>query len=180
MNASRILDKSASFLTFNMNFPLYGLSTMSPTPPLSQGAGYAVVLGLGLLFALFMNVVTGIQQKFSKISPNSASEFSAASRSLKTGLVVAGIVSSCVCLFFAYCAPPLKGLSPGTWSLTLLQSATQSYSMGISGGYWYAVGGTLQIALFAVIASKVKMNANRATTFPEVNHLTPNLHSETL
>jgi hypothetical protein len=56
----------------------------------------------------------------------------------------------------------------GTWSLTLLQSATQSYTMGISGGYWYAVGGTLQIAIFSVVASKVKMNANRATTFPEV------------
>lgn len=57
----------------------------------------------------------------------------------------------------------------GTWSLTLLQSATQSYNMGISGGYWYAVGGTLQIAIFSVIASKVKMNTNRATTFPEVS-----------
>lgn len=41
--------------------------------------------------------------------------------------------------------------------------------MGISGGYWYAVGGTLQIAIFSVIASKVKMNTNRATTFPEVS-----------
>ncbi len=35
----------------------------------------------------------------------------------------------------------------------------------------YAVGGTLQIAVFSVIASKVKMNANRATTFPEVLNL---------
>lgn len=68
---------------------------MSPTPPLPQGAGYAVVLGLGFFFALFMNVITWIQQKFSDFSSNSASEFSAASRSLKTGLVVAGIVSSC-------------------------------------------------------------------------------------
>ncbi|KIJ96893.1 hypothetical protein K443DRAFT_271420 [Laccaria amethystina LaAM-08-1] len=126
---------------------------MSPTPPLPQGAGYAVVLGLGLFFALFMNLITWIQQKFSDFSPNSASEFSAASRSLKTGLVVAGIVSS------------------WTWSLTLLQSATQSYSMGVSGGYWYAAGGTLQIALFSVIASKVKMNANRATTFPEIAYI---------
>lgn len=52
--------------------------------------------------------------------------------------------------------------------MTLLQSATQSYEMGVSGGYWYAVGGTLQIAIFSVIASKVKRNANGATTFPEV------------
>ncbi|KAJ4486883.1 urea transporter [Lentinula lateritia] len=119
-------------------------------PPLPQAVGYAVVLGLGIVFALAMNVTTWIQARFSKYKPNSASEFSAASRSLKTGLVVAGIVSS------------------WTWSLTLLQSATQSYEMGVSGGWWYAVGGTLQIAIFSVIASKVKMNANRATTFPEV------------
>ncbi|ETW77305.1 urea transporter [Heterobasidion irregulare TC 32-1] len=97
-----------------------------------------------------MNVITWVQSRYSRFSPNSASEFTAASRSLKTGIVVAGILSS------------------WTWSLTLLQSATQSYNMGVSGGYWYAVGGTLQIAVFSVIASKVKMNANRATTFPEV------------
>ncbi|KAF9477871.1 urea transporter [Pholiota conissans] len=123
---------------------------MSSATPLPQGAGYAVVLGLGFAFALFMNGITWIQQKFSNLSLNSTSEFSSANRSLKTGLVVAGIIGS------------------WTWSLTLLQSATQSYVMGVSGGYWYAVGGTLQIAIFAVIASKVKMNANRATTFPEV------------
>ncbi|KJA25361.1 hypothetical protein HYPSUDRAFT_134883 [Hypholoma sublateritium FD-334 SS-4] len=126
---------------------------MPSASPLPEAAGYAVVLGLGLAFALFMNGVTWIQKTFSKYSPNSASEFSAASRSLKTGLVVAGIVSS------------------WTWSLTLLQSATQSYVMGVSGGYWYAVGGTMQIAIFSVIASKVKINANRATTFPEVAYI---------
>lgn len=69
------------------------MSTASP--PLPQGVGYAVVLGLGLFFALMMNVISWIQLRFSEFSPNEASEFSAASRSLKTGLVVAGIVSSC-------------------------------------------------------------------------------------
>ncbi|KII91723.1 hypothetical protein PLICRDRAFT_105905 [Plicaturopsis crispa FD-325 SS-3] len=123
------------------------------TAPLSQGVGYAVVLGLGFFFALIMNVITWVQAKYSQFSPNSAAEFTAASRSLKTGIVVAGILSS------------------WTWSLTLLQSATQSYNIGISGGYWYAVGGTLQIAIFSVIASKVKMNANHATTFPEVAYI---------
>jgi hypothetical protein len=42
-----------------------------------------------------MNGITWIQAKFSKFSPNSAAEFTAASRSVKTGLVVAGILSSC-------------------------------------------------------------------------------------
>ncbi|KZT22308.1 urea transporter [Neolentinus lepideus HHB14362 ss-1] len=121
--------------------------------PLPQGVGYGIVLGLGFFFALVMNVITWVQARFSRYSPSSAAEFTAASRSLKTGIVVAGIVSS------------------WTWSLTLLQSATQSYTLGVSGGYWYAVGGTLQIAIFSVIASKVKSNANRATTFPEVAYV---------
>ncbi|KAI0052387.1 urea transporter [Auriscalpium vulgare] len=128
-------------------------------PPLPQGVGYGVVLGLGFLFAIIMNGITWVQAKYSKFSPNSAAEFTAASRSLKTGIVVAGILSS------------LLTVHKGTWSLTLLQSATESYNLGISGGYWYGVGGTLQIAVFSVIASKVKLNANRATTFPEVAYV---------
>jgi urea-proton symporter len=145
------------------------MPSYSSTPPLPAGIGYGVVLGLGFLFALIMNGITWIQTKFSQFSPSSAAEFTAASRSVKTGLVVAGILSSCELYHLLtlnnYRASPILG----TWSLTLLQSATQSYNMGISGGYWYAVGGTLQIAVFSVIASKVKMNANRATTFPEVS-----------
>jgi Na+/proline symporter len=77
---------------------------MSSAAPLPPAAGYAVVLGLGFAFALFMNGVTWIQQKFSHLSPNSASEFSAASRSLKTGLVVAGIISSCTWMIGVDCA----------------------------------------------------------------------------
>jgi hypothetical protein len=65
------------------------------TPPLPQAVGYGVVLGLGFFFALIMNGITWIQAKFSQYSPNSAIEFSSASRSVKTGLVVAGIISSC-------------------------------------------------------------------------------------
>ena len=111
---------------------------MSSAPPLPEAAGYAVVLGLGLAFALFMNGVTWIQKTFSQYSPSSASEFSAASRSLKTGLVVAGIVSSCK-IFFFFSVLILTWFVIGTWSLTLLQSATQSYVMGVSGGYWYVI-----------------------------------------
>lgn len=33
---------------------------------------------------------------------------------------------------------------------------------------WYGVGGTIQLALFAMVAAKVKMNANGAHTFLEV------------
>lgn len=33
---------------------------------------------------------------------------------------------------------------------------------------WYGVGGTIQLAIFAMVAAKVKMNANGAHTFLEV------------
>ena len=33
---------------------------------------------------------------------------------------------------------------------------------------WYGVGGTIQLAFFAMVAAKVKMNANGAHTFLEV------------
>lgn len=35
---------------------------------------------------------------------------------------------------------------------------------------WYGVGGTIQLAIFGMIAAKVKMNANGAHTFLEVLH----------
>lgn len=73
----------------------FPMPSVSSSPPLPQAVGYAVVLGLGFFFALAMNLTTWIQARFSQYSPNSASEFSAASRSLKTGLVVAGIISAC-------------------------------------------------------------------------------------
>ncbi|PPQ77900.1 hypothetical protein CVT25_015387 [Psilocybe cyanescens] len=75
--------------------------------PLPQGVGYAVVFALGFGLAVFINLITWTQAKFSDFSPNSASEFSAASRSLKTGLVVSGIFSSVGDLvqitLFGYC-----------------------------------------------------------------------------
>ena len=33
---------------------------------------------------------------------------------------------------------------------------------------WYGVGGTIQLGFFAMVAAKVKMNANGAHTFLEV------------
>ena len=77
-------------------------------------------------------------------------------------------------------------VSAWTWSATLLQSSTAAYTFGVSGPWyvfnlsvdrpvnsenasrWYGVGGTIQLAIFAMVAAKVKMNANGAHTFLEV------------
>lgn len=121
-------------------------------PDLNQGVGYGVILGLGAFFAIVMNLVTYLQNQLSKHKTSQADEFTAASRNIPFGLMVVSIVSS------------------WTWSLTLLQSATQSYNIGISGSYWYGVGGILQVSVFSIIAAKVKANANLVTTFPEMGY----------
>lgn len=122
-------------------------------PTLSQGVGYGVIIGLGIFFAILMNLVTFIQNKFTKANSNKVDEFTSASRGLPFGLVLCGILSS------------------WTWSLTLLQAPTESYNIGFSGGYWYAIGGLLQVSVFSIISSKIKKNANLITTFPEMAYL---------
>ncbi|KAH9856095.1 Na+/solute symporter [Lenzites betulinus] len=119
-------------------------------PLLSESVGYGVVVGVGFFFAAIMLCLTTLQSKFSKFSPSSSEEFSSASRSVKPGLVCCGIVSA------------------WTWSATLLQSSTAAYTFGVSGPWWYGVGGTIQLAIFAMVAAKVKMNANGAHTFLEI------------
>ncbi|KAF8130263.1 Na+/solute symporter [Boletus edulis] len=119
-------------------------------PLLSQSVGYGVVIGVGFFFAFVMLILTMLQRKFFKFTPASSEEFTSASRSIKPGLVCCGIVSA------------------WTWSATLLQSSTAAYTFGVSGPWWYGAGGTIQVCMFGMVASKVKMNANGAHTFLEI------------
>ncbi|KAL0952789.1 hypothetical protein HGRIS_007014 [Hohenbuehelia grisea] len=119
-------------------------------PLLGQSVGYGVVVGIGFFFAAIMVFLTFLQSKFTNISVDNSEEFTTASRSVKPGLVCCGIVSA------------------WTWSATLLQSSTAAYSFGVSGPWWYGVGGTIQLAIFGMVAAKVKMNANGAHTFLEI------------
>jgi Na+/proline symporter len=91
-----------------------------------------------------------LQNRFTAYSTTQSEEFNTASRSVKPGLITAGIVSS------------------WTWSATLLTSSTFAYSYGICGGMWYGAMGTFSIVLFSVIAIKIKANAAGAHTFPEI------------
>lgn len=119
-------------------------------PTLDQSVGYGVVVGVGFFFALVMLCLTAVQSNFSRFTPSSSEEFTSASRSVKPGLVCCGIVSA------------------WTWSATLLQSSTAAYTFGVSGPWWYGAGGSIQVAMFGMVAAKVKMNANGAHTFLEI------------
>lgn len=121
---------------------------MSPTLP--QSAGYGVVIGMGLFFSVFMLGITKLQTRYTSHQVSSAEEFTSASRSVKPGLIAAGIVSA------------------WTWAATLLQSSAVAYKFGISGPWWYASGACVQVLLFAMISAKMKQNAPKAHTFLEV------------
>lgn len=112
--------------------------------------------------------MTWLQNRYTRFSTKQAEEFSTASRSVKPGLIAAGIVSCKTVIRSSYHAGSniLILTIAWTWSATLLTSSTFAYSYGISGGMWYASMGTFQILLFSFIAIKIKSNAPGAHTFP--------------
>ncbi|KAG9243088.1 urea active transporter-like protein [Calycina marina] len=122
---------------------------MAIDPPLSQGWGYGIVLGLGAVFALGMVLVTWILKRYNH-ELQTSEMFSTAGRTVKSGLVASAVVSS------------------WTWAATLLQSSAVAYNYGVSGPFWYASGATVQILLFASIAIELKRRAPNAHTFLEV------------
>lgn len=121
---------------------------MATSPPLSQGVGYGVVVGLGLAFALGMILTTWILKRYQN-EVQTSEMFSTAGRTVKSGLVASAVVSS------------------WTWAATLLQSSGVAYRYGVSGPFWYASGATVQIILFATIAIELKKKAPNAHTFLE-------------
>lgn len=61
---------------------------------LPQGAGYGVVIGMGLFFSLLMVGIAKLQTRYTSHKTSSAEEFNSASRSVPPGLIAAGIVSA--------------------------------------------------------------------------------------
>ena len=122
---------------------------MAIAPPLSQGVGYGVVLGLGFIFAFGMIITTWVLKRYQN-EVQTSEMFSTAGRTVKSGLVASAVVSSC------------------TWEANLLQSSAVAYRYGVSGPFWYASGATVQILLFATLAIEMKRRAPNAHTFLEV------------
>ncbi|CAI5756355.1 unnamed protein product [Candida verbasci] len=120
---------------------------------LSPGVGYGLIIGGSAFFAIGMNLITYLINRAGNHNSNNIEEFVSGSRSIGFALLLSTIVSN------------------WTWSITLVVSAIKSFSMGVSGSYWYGIGGLCQVAVFAVISSKIKSNANLVTTFPEMGYL---------
>ncbi|CUS24971.1 LAQU0S23e00144g1_1 [Lachancea quebecensis] len=117
-------------------------------PILSQGYGYGFALGVGAGFALLMVIISKLLSKYMGQVQNSE-RFSTASRNVESGLIASSTVSA------------------WTWPATLLLSGTWAYVHGVSGAWLYAVGGTVQITLFAFLALQIKQHAPNAHTVSE-------------
>lgn len=111
---------------------------MSSILNFSYGYGYA--LGIGAAFALLMICISKLLSKYMRELQNSE-RFSTASRSVKSGLISSSTVSA------------------WTWPATLLSSGAWGYSHGVSGPFFYGIGGTIQILLFVFLAIEIKRNS---------------------
>lgn len=116
---------------------------------LPEWIGYAIVVGLGMVFAVIITIEVKIEEKYLGLSQTSEM-FNTAGRTIKTGLTAAAIVSA------------------WTWAATLLQSSTVAYQYGISGPFWYAAGASIQVLLFGILAIELKRKAPNAHTFLEI------------
>merc|ERR1719456_692591 len=117
--------------------------------PLSEGVGWAVILGFGIFFTIFTMFLTRYEN--AALSQSMSSElFNTAGRNVGPGLTAAVIVSQ------------------WTWAATLLMSSNMGWRVGVSGPFWYASGATIQILLFAILAIQVKRRASHMHTFCEI------------
>jgi len=118
-------------------------------PPLPQGLGWFIVVGLGFIFSLLTSGALWLDDRFSGVH-ESADHFSTAGRTIKVGLTACDIVSK------------------WTWAATLLQSSNVAWKFGISGPFWYAAGATIQILLFSILAVEIKRKAPGVHTVLEI------------
>ena len=116
---------------------------------LSEGIGYLILLGLGLVMALGVTLLIKAETKW--LGTKKTFEwFSTAGRNIKTGLIASSVVSA------------------WTWAATLLQSSTVAYQFGIGGPFWYAAGASIQLIIFSIVAIELKRKAPSSHTFPEI------------
>ena len=70
------------------------MSSLTSLQVLPAGVGYGIVVGIGGFFAALMLGITYLQNRYTAYSIGQAEEFNTASRSVKPGVIAAGIVSS--------------------------------------------------------------------------------------
>ncbi|KAI3180316.1 hypothetical protein DTO046C5_1552 [Penicillium roqueforti] len=120
------------------------------SPPLSQGVGYGVVIGVGLSFAAGMIFVTKALKSTVGEDNSNAETFIVANRRVSTGLVASAVVSSWL------------------WSTALLSAVLVAYQYGVSGPFWYGAGCSPMIVCFAYLGTVCKKRVPSAHTVLEI------------
>ena len=129
------------------------VSFFGGVPPLPQGAGYGICLGIGTGFALFVAIAVYLansKQAADHTELTNSEVYTTAGRSIGTGLTASDVVSK------------------WTWAATLLQSSNVAWQYGVSGPYWYAAGATIQVLLFAILAIEIKRKCPAIHTMLEI------------
>lgn len=116
---------------------------------LNQAYGYCYILILGAAFAGIMILISYVLAKYMNQVQNSE-RFTTANRNVSSGLISSAVVSSWV------------------WPGTLLTSSLWGYTYGISGGYFYSMGGLLHLTAFTQLAIEIKRIAPGAHTVAEI------------
>ncbi|KAL3481699.1 Sodium:solute symporter family-domain-containing protein [Aspergillus californicus] len=119
-------------------------------PPLPQGAGYGVVVGLGVAFAIGMVWVTRMLKKTFNEDANSTETFMVANRTIGTGLTSCAVISSWL------------------YSSALLGATLLTYNYGLALGVWWGASASTMISLMAYLAIQAKRRAPNAHTLLEI------------
>ncbi|KAL4780388.1 Sodium:solute symporter family-domain-containing protein [Aspergillus varians] len=124
--------------------------TTSPPPPLSQGVGYGVVIGLGVAFAIGMVLTTRALKKVFGEDSHTTETFMVANRRVGTGLTASAVISS------------------WTFTSALLGAPYLTYWHGVALPIWWANGQSVMICCFAFLAIQAKLKAPNAHTLLEL------------
>ncbi|KAJ9644814.1 hypothetical protein H2204_001276 [Knufia peltigerae] len=124
-------------------------STVVP-PPLSQGTGYGVVVGLGAAFAIGMVLVTRSLKRTFGEDNETIETFMVANRSVGSGLTASAVISSWL------------------FSTALLGAPYLTYWYGIALPVWWANGQSTMICAFGWLAIQAKRKVPNAHTLLEL------------
>ncbi|KAI1206058.1 sodium/proline symporter [Annulohypoxylon truncatum] len=118
--------------------------------PLPQGAGYGVVVGFGVAFALGMIWVTRSLRISFNEDNKSTETFMVANRTVGTGLTASAVVSSWL------------------YSTALLGASLLTYKYGLALGVWWGASASTMVCFLSLISIEAKRRAPNAHTLLEL------------
>lgn len=119
----------------------------------SQGTGYGLLIGLGVLFCAVILVAVKVQRTYLAEDSNTSEMFLVANRTVGRGLTASAVFSSWM------------------WINETVMCAALCYRYGLALPYWWACGLCFQIALMAALGVLAKIRVPYAHTSLEIVRL---------